>query len=69
MKNGKLPKDLKQKGSRSQYFDQQPQTTRGAQKILFTEQQMSSASKHNNQDYIRYMEGMDLIDNENMVNI
>jgi hypothetical protein len=30
---------------------------------------MSSASKHNNQDYIRYMEGMDLIDNENMVNI
>lgn len=69
VKNGKLPKDLKQKGSRSQYFDPQPQTTKGNQKILFAEQQMSSASKHNNQDYVRYMEGADLIENENMVNI
>ena len=35
-KNGKLPKDLKQKG-RSQFFGNNPKTTKGHQKILFTE--------------------------------
>lgn len=36
VKNGKLPRDMRQK-SRGQFFGNEPGTTKGHQKILFTE--------------------------------
>ena len=64
VKNGKHPNTMKQKG-RGQFFGNEPKTAKGHQKILFAEQQHSAGKNpHNQQDYVKYMEGLDLLDND-----
>lgn len=62
VKNRKLPKDPAQKG-RTQFFGNEPKTTKGSKKILFGENEQKSGNNQSNKRVnVRLMDSIDFLD-------